>query len=87
MRRDNCLGKPVPDLQCVGSNDFFLVKGREVELFLGCLGENGMTKGGGKELTFTCLEKRGMFFDQWRRGLATCTPECLVTCLGLLEEP
>ena len=41
---------------------FFLLKGREVELFLGCSGESGVTEGGGKELTFTCLEKRGFFF-------------------------
>lgn len=37
---------------------FFLLEGQEVEPFPGWFGENGVTKEGGKELTFSCLKKR-----------------------------
>lgn len=40
----------------------FLLQGTEAEEILGCFGENGETEGGGKELTFTYMEKKGNFF-------------------------
>lgn len=45
----------------LGAVVVFLLQGTEAEEILGCFGENGETEGGGKELTFTYMEKKGIF--------------------------
>lgn len=45
----------------LGAVVVFLFQGTEAEEILGCFGENGETEGGGKELTFTYMEKKGIF--------------------------